>query len=327
MNETLLEKAELYVNGGMNDEERLLFEKEMAANEQLSSYVNLYKDIDTTMRNKEKHNVQEEALKESVKKLNAIYFNAPAAAISGAEETKTAILKALLKPGISTWKTLAIAAATIGVISISIFWYVQNKRTSKEIAGNTKKDSATAIINADTTHLQNEPSNIVVQNNNDTISHEKELATLTQQKRESLFKTNFKTDAVPVNIEGPLEDAFTYYNAQQYDDAATEFSTADLSSTRGSETDTELTAFYAYYYAGISYLAGNKTNKAITALNKALTKNTGTFMQVKAQWYLALAYVRTGEINKATGLLAEVSANNTESEYKSKAGVLLAELK
>jgi anti-sigma-K factor RskA len=326
MNETWLERTELYVNGEMNEEERSRFEKEMAEDVQLSAYVNLYKDIETTMRSCAKHNEHEEALKESVKRLNAVYFNAQIKDVTNVEKIKT-VQKAADKQKIKIWKTLAVAAATIAVISISIFLFVQNKRTNKDLAANTKKDSTTKIVNADTSHLQNTTSNIVAQNNNDTASHTTALAALTQQKREALFQKNFKADAVPVNTEGPLEDGFTYYNAQQYDAAATEFSTADLSSTRGLETDAKLIPFYADYYAGISYLAGNKINKAISALNDALTKSTNSFMQVKTRWYLALAYIRTGETNKATNLLAEVSANNTETEYRSKAGILLDELK
>jgi tetratricopeptide (TPR) repeat protein len=327
MNETWLTKTELYVNGGMKEEERLLFEKEMAANELLFSYVNLYRDIETTMRNQHQHNEQEDALKASVKRLNTVYFNAPVKNISGSEQTITPLPNDTRKSNILIWKTFAIAAATIGVIFIGIVWYTHNIRTKKEIAVNTKVDSTTAIINSDTMNVQDKASNIVIQNNNDTVSYDKTLSALTQQKREALFKKNFKTDTAPENIEGPLEDGFAYYTTQQYDEAATEFSTADLSATRGPGTDEKLTAFYAHYYAGISYLAANKTNKAIAALNDALTKSTGTLMRVKTQWYLALAYVKINEVNKAASLLGEVHANNIETEYKLKAGVLLGELK
>ena len=47
MNEAWLEKIEQYFNNEMSAEEKLLFESEMRTNEELSSYFNLYKEIES----------------------------------------------------------------------------------------------------------------------------------------------------------------------------------------------------------------------------------------------------------------------------------------
>ena len=75
MDETWLEKTEQYVSGEMSPEERSRFESEMSVNGELLCYVNLYKNIETVMRNQEKYDENEAALKGSLKNLNTLYFN------------------------------------------------------------------------------------------------------------------------------------------------------------------------------------------------------------------------------------------------------------
>jgi tetratricopeptide (TPR) repeat protein len=327
MNETWLEKTELYINGGMSDEERSLFEEEMSVNEELSSYVSLYRNIEMVMRNKEKNNEQEEALKESIKKLNAVYFNAPTESIPETKQTKTPIVQPI---GTSkkTWKTLAIAAVTIGIVLMGIPWYLkEDRKPNEQITANSSTDTTLNMVKRDTAALKkNIAPGITAQNETDTGGGKK--ASITTQQQELLFADNFKPDAVPDDTEGPLDDGFTYYSDHKYAAAAYEFEHANKSEeTRGLGADTVLTAFYASYYAGISYLTDNKINKAIPALNNALTKSISTLYAIKTQWYLALAYLKTGETDKATELLTKIASNTTETEYRSKAGALLTELK
>lgn len=322
MNETWIEKTELYVNGGMDAEARLLFEEEIAANEELSAYVATYRHIETAMGNRESHNEQEEVLKSSLKKLNAVYFDTEQHH-SAVKKITEATRQAHHQPKIQAWKTIAIAASVIGIIALSVLWFMQDKKRNEPAVAYTNEDSAINNIKTDTTGVQNVRP-VIAKDNVDTVR--KQPLALTLQKREELFNKNFKTDAVPENVEGPLEDAFTYYDEQQYDNAATEFTTADLSSTRGSETDTKLTAFYAGYYAGVSYLAGNKTNKAIATLNHSLAIKPDALSGIKNQWYLGLAYLKTGEMDKAVQLFTQIASNNIETAYKAKAATILAEI-
>jgi tetratricopeptide (TPR) repeat protein len=325
MNETWAEKTELYINGGMSEEERSLFEKEIAANDELSSYVNLCGRIETTMRNKEEHNEQEEALRASIKKLNAIYFNVPTESLPATEDPKPSPVQSISSSK-RTWKSLAIAAVTIGIVFIGILSYLKEKKSAEQITANTKTDTALKTVKTDTAApKENTVPGLAVQNTDSTLDKK---SSITPQLQELLFADNFKPDAVPGNTEGPLEDAFTYYNNHKYAAAAYEFTHADLSEeTRGFEADIPLTAFYASYYSGISYLADNKINKAIHTLNDALNGNPSSLYRIKTEWYLALAYLKAGEIDKATELLAEIASNTTETKYKSKAGTVLSALK
>src|SRR5690348_13842551 len=75
MNEIWLEKIGRYFNDEMSAEEKLFFKSEVKTNEELSSYFNLYQEIETTMCSKHKNDLQDEALKASLNKLSAKYFN------------------------------------------------------------------------------------------------------------------------------------------------------------------------------------------------------------------------------------------------------------
>ena len=339
MNKTLFEKIEQYLNGEMSAEERVLFEYEMKTNDELSSACNTYKLIETQMRNQEKNSENETLLKDSLQKLNAVYFereikNSPdiqntnkALPVFDASITEKFKAKNNKRSIVSIWKTIGIAAATIGIIALSFIWYLYSTKEKEQVAVNVKKTDTEENINRqDTTGLQ---KNIALQNNTDTNTDaNKNPNTLTKKKQEALFATNFKPDVTPENKEGPLEDAFDYYDDHNYAGAAEEFSSANLNTiTRGLDTNPKLTAFYAHYYGGLSYLAEGTATEAITELKNAIAKSPAELFKIKAQWYLALAYLKTGEIKKANELLSKISVNEKETEYKSKSIKLLNELK
>jgi len=50
-------------------------------------------------------------------------------------------------------------------------------------------------------------------------------------------------------------------------------------------------------------------------------------LRIKAEWYLALAYLKSGDREKAEKLLAKIVSGNQESTFKSKASALLTDLK
>jgi len=334
MKQAWIEKTEQYLDNEMNAAERSLFEQEMAANEELSSYVSLYREIETVMQNDEKNDATEEALKSSLGKLNALYFAEQTKEdaivsqdlqVSSPVEQKTAIAYRRDKQKTRYWLTFAAAAATIGIIAIAITWFSQHREIKPSIAGSGKQDTG----KAKTGSLQkSDSSSLAVQDSVDNPAKKKQSPAPVNKKQEELFAANFEPDDVPAVTEGPLEDAFNYYSNKNYDDAAQEFSSADLNSgTRGLETNPKLTAFYADYYAGISYLEQAYNTNAILKLKSAVTKSPDESSVIKAEWYLALAYVKTGELTKANELLEKISENKKETAYRSKAARLLAALK
>lgn len=76
-----------------------------------------------------------------------------------------------------------------------------------------------------------------------------------------------------------------------------------------------------FYYANANLVTG-KTEQAISLLEQCITSEH-PFREV-AQWYLALAYLRQAEIQKARSLLLNLKA--TGDFYGTKAGELLSEL-
>jgi tetratricopeptide (TPR) repeat protein len=324
MNETWFEKTEQYLSGGMDVEEKSLFESEMRMNDELSSFVNLYQQIEADMRTGEKNSEAEKALRDSLGKLNAIYFSEGIKNdLNTVPDKEHSIVKQLSKEHrIKSWKTIAIAAVTIGIIIIGVLWYVQGRKENQQVATSVKKaDTSMAVIKPDTIqHRNNIAAATAAQNTKDVDSAKK----LVRKTDEELFADNFKPDAVPGDIEGPLEDAFTYYQQHRYKDAATEFTSADINeATRGFEADPKQTAFYACYYAGLSYLAANHAAAAIAELKKASDQSPGDLSQIKTQWYLALAYLKSGDTQAAKKLLSNVSSAHKNAGYQLQAQKLL----
>jgi len=337
MKQAWIEKTEQYLDNEMSASERLQFEQEMAVNEELSSYVSLYREIEATMQNSKKNDPAEEALKNSLKTLNASYFNQETRENNLPNNLKATTI-AEQKPAIHLPRNkrkvlyralFAVAAAIAGIIVIAVTWFPKNKEISPVIAGAEKTDAIKSPAKAQTDSLEKSiPSNLAVQHASDTAAQKKERHAIDRKKREELFAANFEADATPAVTEGPLEDAFNYYTDKHYDEAAQEFSSANLASvTRGLATDSNRTAFYADYYAGISYLEQERNADAIGKLESAVTKSTDESFRLNAEWYLALAYLRSGDITKVNELLTKISGNTNETAHKLKATRLLAALK
>jgi len=73
------------------------------------------------------------------------------------------------------------------------------------------------------------------------------------------------------------------------------------------------------FYVAIAYLKLGETKKSITILNEYLTTRNARFKQ-QSYWYLALAYLKTDQINAAKKALKEVSKS---PDFKQKEAVKL----
>ena len=78
MNEPWYEKADDYLNGRMNPQERSDFESKLAGDGEMSSELKLYKTIETAMQGNEKNTEEEEALRRSLQALGETYFTTTA---------------------------------------------------------------------------------------------------------------------------------------------------------------------------------------------------------------------------------------------------------
>src|SRR5690349_17711079 len=79
MNENWLVKMELYLDGNLSPEDQLLFESELKTNEELAKIFDIYRAFEfyhngaTQMPLTEEQTNKEEALKLTLKKINAVY--------------------------------------------------------------------------------------------------------------------------------------------------------------------------------------------------------------------------------------------------------------
>jgi thioredoxin-like negative regulator of GroEL len=62
----------------------------------------------------------------------------------------------------------------------------------------------------------------------------------------------------------------------------------------------------------------------IPDLHKAVKNSPDKYWKSKAQWHLALAHLKTGEVEKAAVLLKRVAGNDKSGEYRQKATELLS---
>ena len=74
-------------------------------------------------------------------------------------------------------------------------------------------------------------------------------------------------------------------------------------------------------------MALNKFKEAISALKNAIAISPDQLSKVRAQWYLALAYLKKDDLEKSKKLLEDISNNKLSPAYKIKARGLLDKLK
>ncbi|MCP9770778.1 hypothetical protein EGI22_22975 [Lacihabitans sp. LS3-19] len=113
------------------------------------------------------------------------------------------------------------------------------------------------------------------------------------------------------NTEGIKNEAFKAYEAENYQEAIRLFSQIK---------DEE----FAIFYTAISYLELNENQKAIEILKSNKFSETPFPFETYNKWYLALAYLKTGQKNEAKTILEDLT--KTDNPQKQKAQELLNEL-
>ncbi|MBC8490235.1 MAG: tetratricopeptide repeat protein [Bacteroidetes bacterium] len=140
---------------------------------------------------------------------------------------------------------------------------------------------------------------------------------------EELFAEYFKPYTNIITTRNQLSDEYNklmsnalyYYETREYNKANIFF--LELTN-EGITNDTLM------FYYGISSLGNNDPSKAINIFEMILTGQGRTFFQ-QAEWYLALAYIKNGDKEKAIEMLEKLIDNNTY--YKTDAKKLIKELR
>jgi hypothetical protein len=330
-----------YLDGEMDAVQQKTFEVILLTNRQLNDEVEFYKKIRLLAESVEQKDIDMNSTADEQKKSNDEHTWAMISQAKKKWESQyEAELK--LKYGIVTnaeknihpqtrdnrakriheWKWLA-AATVAGVICLVGGWlyFKSAKDNPQAVVINNEKDS-TIINNKITDGRSTDSTSISESPGLPQKTFDKNLASKKSEKLKTLFKNNFIADAAPADKEGPLEDAFVYYENKEYERASRDFENADIGPlTRGDmEENRRLTTFYLQYYKALSYLASNSnTSKAITELKSAVQKSPDEIWKTKSKWYLALAHLKNGEIETCQILLKEVAGNHEAIELKQKA--------
>lgn len=142
---------------------------------------------------------------------------------------------------------------------------------------------------------------------------------------EDLFAENFQAYPPPTRLRGESKQNEIWSNARDaYIQADYALATEKFEFLLAQDS-TAQPPYLLHFYAGVSQLAqaSPNINQAISHLEYVAATDSD-YVQ-PAKWYLALAYVKNGEVQKAKALLEKMAA---ESSYrKSAVEALLKELK
>ena len=82
-----------------------------------------------------------------------------------------------------------------------------------------------------------------------------------------------------------------------------------------------------HYYKGLAYIETNDNKQAIENLQWVIDSAQSPQLKIKAQWYLALIYLKENNTKKALPLLSSLSKNSNAVQYHKQANEILEMLK
>jgi TolA-binding protein len=139
---------------------------------------------------------------------------------------------------------------------------------------------------------------------------------------ESLYKKNF--EVYGINAASRSEDVAI--NAE-FKSALRRFSELDYAgaaASLGNYLKSNPSNMEAQFICGVSEMENQNFTGAIASLGKVIEQNDNLYLD-KAQWYIALCYLKTGNINEMNRHLDAIM--NSESIYKVKAKRLLRKIR
>lgn len=204
-----------------------------------------------------------------------------------------------------SWKRLLIAAMIAGGICLAALLYVRNEPAKPAVA---EKQNAKAVETA----AVKQPDSL--------------RETSSPPDAGKLFAAYFMPDVPPGDAGKLLTEPMAFYRDKKFDDAAEAFGMAKAAlDVRGSSAPEGHTRFYVHYYLAQAQLASGKhLAESIRELKQAIKATMNKSFISKAQWYLALAYLKKGDTVEAKKQLAQLMSY--DNFYKSKAQELAAQL-
>jgi hypothetical protein len=189
--------------------------------------------------------------------------------------------------GIQKWLALSAAVITACILIITL-WPTPKK--NPDVASIAPVDTAQEIIN---------PPHVIATTPAKDSGKVMNIALL--------FKQYFKKDAIPEHYPMYLAEGLADYESGNYA-TLQQLNLKDLPQTRSiGETDSkENIMLLGHYYRGLAFLQTGNTTEAATNLDWVLQNQHSQALKAKAQWYLALTYLKENNKEKAAELCSNI---------------------
>lgn len=325
-----------YLDNEMTQEERAAFEKELANNEILRNAYTFEKKLQNVGRsaaNKieeyfitEKKSVDDDIIRmigsarQGWEKENATDTRYLSGTDSRSKPESRHSPESAVSIHFQMWKTVVAAASVIIIISISVIWF-SAESNKNEVVINNGRDTLKNKNIPDTSliHRESPNKNLAEKNDNPKIISPGKYQS-DKIKRTTLYAKNFRPDNIPDEAGVQLQEPLQEYKAGNYENAIAALDEVNPELTsRGSLYEKKLLIFHTHYYKALSYMATNACERAIPELEKAVLNSPDILSKSKANWYLALAHLNVGDVEKADSLLNTISADGKAGEYKNRA--------
>ena len=355
-----------YVEGEMEADERKVFVGSLSENNELHKEVELYKELQSLGRSIERkfydtglllsgEKTDDEEVnsligkaRENWKKQQESERRTHEFTVNETSLPRLPVEKkhAGLKNYLRKWQAAAVFAGLV-LAGISGWYFYDQRMNGSSLFVHKKADSNNAGKYAPDSSgkmpAQNPPPSQKELVYKDTIQVkapqlgpvQKNEFNINKDQRKVLLAAHFVPDALPEDKADILEEAFKLYQNSDYEHASRAYEEAveilenlDVRAKKDTKQEQRrmVMIFYARYYNGQSYLADDKAVKAAEELKKALQVCRDKTMLVKTRWYLALAFLGSGQQHKTAQLLKQVAGNNDEKIYKQKAVHLIKDL-
>lgn len=211
------------------------------------------------------------------------------------------------------------AAACLIFLSTGVVWLVSNDSGPLPVvqtSANEKKEIAVDRNSGQSTSI---PAN-------DTSNNTEPLTAKVSPT--TLFKKYYRIEKAPANIPEQLTEALNDYNAKDYI-TIQQIDLDNLPKSRGAESidSHQKINELGYYFKGLSYMETGNHQEAVTNLQWVADSAISKQLKAKAQWYMALSYLKARNTSKAESLLMVVSQNTDAAPINKQAKELLAALK
>jgi hypothetical protein len=141
-----------------------------------------------------------------------------------------------------------------------------------------------------------------------------------------LYAQHFVKDTIPHAVPQMLAQALADYDKNVYS-GIQQYDLKNLPNLKGNDASQKQQVLeLGYYYKGVSFMVTNEYKNAQPCLEWVINNVTNENLKRKAEWYLALSYLKTSEKDKALKLLKVLAADTAAGDLQQKASLLTDEI-